>query len=224
MMVNSGWFTLWNGSFCKSVFSLPGLFIGLLVLTGCSTSQNASIALAPAPPDYPFTLSSDKARDGHASLGMIMPGQIEPGAGEVHRALIPSGIAALYPDVASGDGLSQDVSGGLGVTSAKSNGRCTIRDRFDNKSLLAYQWGRNRVGLNVRGVHVGDAQIQQVKIEYRLRLAAEKTRREKCLYDRSWQGLMGSGYNEFFLRENDTVWEDLREMRRDLENRLDDAF
>ena len=36
--------------------------------------------------------------------------------------------------------------------------------------------------------------------------------------------MIGSGYNELFVRDKDTVWQQLRAMRKDAERFIDDRF
>jgi len=87
---------------------------------------------------------------------------------------------------------------------------CSLRHRFDRKALIAYEWGDNRLGLDMDGVNMAGADIKAAMVTYRFRFSpdrkvAYKTKREKCRYHSKWQGLIGSGYNEFFVREDDTV-------------------
>lgn len=137
-------------------------------------------------------------------------------AGEA-AALLPFSLAA--PEDKTGNR-----AGSAALSSSEPEKKCRINDRFDRKALVAYHWDRNRLALDVDGINLGGSGNKGVRLEYRLRLQPGKTRKEKCLYESNWQGLIGSGYHELFVRENDTVWQELRRMRRDVMHRLDDNF
>lgn len=93
---------------------------------------------------------------------------------------------------------------------------CSVRDRFDRKSTIAYNFegGKSRLGLHldIDGPSLsnpGQLELEAVTVNYRYRFQALAGKREKCLYKSGWQGLLGSGYNEFFRRESNTVYEHL---------------
>ena len=98
---------------------------------------------------------------------------------------------------------------------------CGFKDRFDRKAILAYEWERSRLALDVDGLSFGGSDDQAIKIQYTLRLQPEKSKEQRCRFNSPWQGLIGSGYNELFVREQDTVYEELREMRAKLKNYID---
>jgi|GEM_PF-1827532 len=108
--------------------------------------------------------------------------------------------------------------------SAAEGVNCNIKDRFDRKAVLAYEWGRHtrsRLGLDVDGVGFG-SDFEGVKLQYTLRLQSEKPRKMACRYKSEWQGMIGSGYNEMFLRpEHEGAKADFRELRHDVEDRWD---
>lgn len=100
--------------------------------------------------------------------------------------------------------------------SDSAQGHCRLKDRFDRKELIAYNFsdGKTRVGLkmDMDGFSLSDAgnfDVEEIKLNFRYRFQPIKKRKEKCLYESSWQGLFGSGYNEFYLREEQTVYEEL---------------
>lgn len=206
-------FTRTNRSFFTRQFlPLPVLLYGLLVFTGCSTSNNSQ-TLAPPPPDYVLLQSEKMANSKDLSVRQIS--MIEPAAGEVYQ-ILPSHVSMLYPAYGP-DGVRVVGSEKAALAREASNPNCRVKDRFDRKSVIAYQWGRNRVGLHVKGLNMDGADIEQMKLEYKLQLHPEKNRKQKCLYDSSWQGLLGSSYNELFVREDETVWQELRDLRKDVE-------
>lgn len=105
---------------------------------------------------------------------------------------------------------------GLGADSIPSG--CSIKDRFDRTETIAYQWGQNRLGFTY---DTSGTDFQGAFLRYRLKFQPHKTSKERCKYPAAWQGLVGSAYNEFYLRENNTVWQDLKVLRLDAESRLD---
>jgi len=106
----------------------------------------------------------------------------------------------------------------------KSNKKCRIKDRFDRKAILAYEWGYKRIALDVDGVNLKGNSRKGIKLEYKMNLQRKKKKIQKCRYKSKWQGLIGSGYHEMFVRENDTVWGELRSIKSKVTNYMDNAF
>ncbi|MDH5721961.1 MAG: hypothetical protein OEY94_01395 [Alphaproteobacteria bacterium] len=105
--------------------------------------------------------------------------------------------------------------------------KCNLNHRFDNDALIAYNWDRSRIALDIDGVGLdwdGFTDFEQVRLEYRLKFSPEKTNKEKCLYPSKWQGLIGSGYNELVIRKEDTAWGELREISKDLRKKVNSHF
>jgi hypothetical protein len=103
---------------------------------------------------------------------------------------------------------------------------CSVKDRFDRKYAIAYQWGmggQNKIGLDVDGVGIG-GDIEGARLEYVLRLQADVPRKERCRNKSNWQGIVPTGYHELFVRETDTVWGELRKLTDDVDSRLDTLF
>lgn len=98
---------------------------------------------------------------------------------------------------------------------------CHIKDRFDRKAVLAYQWGRNRIGLDIDGIGYDSMDLEEIKMTYRLRLQNHKRKKEKCRYNSSWQGMIGSSINEFYKREDDTVMQRFDALKKAVKNRMD---
>ena len=108
---------------------------------------------------------------------------------------------------------------------------CRLKDRFDRGELIAYNFadGQSRVGLKVssKGFKLKDAgnfEIQKVGLRFRYRFQDIKKKRERCLYESAWQGLMGSGYNELYRRENDTVYQELDQEFDDIAEKMGKLF
>lgn len=118
----------------------------------------------------------------------------------------------------------------LALEDDRPPGHCSLRDRFDRKEVIAYNFsdGQSRLGLKlgVDGFSLSDPgfKFEEIKVNFRYRLQPVKNKREKCLYASPWQGLVGSGYNELVLREEHTVYEALDDEIDDAYDRLDKLF
>lgn len=93
---------------------------------------------------------------------------------------------------------------------------CSFRDRFDNDSALAYNFDdrQSRLSLHVDmgDVGFGGIEVDQVMFKYRFRLQkAPERAKDACRYPSQFQGLVATGYNEFFQRKRDTVWDEFRD-------------
>ncbi len=95
----------------------------------------------------------------------------------------------------------------------KGGGKCRIKDRFDRKMLLAYEFDddQSRLGFDVDGVGFDNMNIEQVRFEFNYKFSPGKTKKQKCRYRSSFQGIAGSAYNELFIRDKDTIWTELDE-------------
>ena len=147
----------------------------------------------------------------------VFPTVIESASVRAPVELAKIETAAGYADVPMRDPVALS----LERQSVKKD--CSVKDRFDRKYILAYQWGQtgeNQLGLDVDGIGFDGGEVEGIKLEYKMRLQPIKNKKEKCRYESGWQGMLGSGYNEFFLREHDTVWMHLEEFEDDLH----DAF
>lgn len=102
-------------------------------------------------------------------------------------------------------------------------GECSVRDRFDRDALLAYEWKRNRLAMDVEGVNFNGGNAG-VMLTYTVRLSPEKTKDQKCRYQSKWQGLIGSGYNELMVREDDTLRDHFGRVRREFVEHLNNSF
>lgn len=89
---------------------------------------------------------------------------------------------------------------------------CSLRDRFDNDSALAYSFSdQSRLSLHLDAdVGFGGIEVDQVMVKYRFKFDKDiPHKREACLYPSQLQGLIPSTFNEFFMRERDTVWDEI---------------
>lgn len=90
---------------------------------------------------------------------------------------------------------------------------CSMGDRFDRDMTLAYDFedGQTRLGLDVDGLSIDSMEVSQVTIEFRYRFEPVKARKERCRYASPVQGLVGSVYNELFVRDRQTIWSELED-------------
>lgn len=184
-------------------FLRHGLFLcALLIFSACSSSGSFNTAkLAPLPPggqagNYEIASAADAAR-------------IMPAAG---RSVSDNQWATARHE--------------RPVLAAKGGGsvNCAFKERFDRDALFAYEFGTNerkRLALDVDGINLDNTQIKGVKVSFTYRLQADKPKAQRCRYSSGYQGLIGSGYNEFYIRDSGhTVWKEIDDVRGEIEDRL----
>lgn len=127
---------------------------------------------------------------------------------------------------ASEDGLTQEVVDikDAPKTAVAEEKKCSLKDRFDRKAVLAYEWDRSRLAMDLDGVNMDMDGNMGIKVEYRLRFQKWKKKKERCRYNSKWQGLVGSGYNEMFRRKDDTMWGKIKKMRKQATEFVDEVF
>lgn len=180
--------------------------IGALCLSGCSTGAD-HVPLAPAPP-----LQMQYGAGG--GYGLSSHDYLEQQEYNDRAAYQTVKVQAPVRDYASA---------GVKAETAKSKG-CRPQDRFDRKHLVTYQWGekdRSAIGLDVDGIGMDSMTVEAVKLEYRFRLQPIKKKVERCRYKSAWQGMVATSYYELFVREEDTIWRDLKKLQDDVGNRFD---
>ncbi len=182
-----------------------------LAMAGCSYSSESRFSLAPQPPV--FDPAAVHAVSPEPPRLMAFTGQAIPFPS--HIKLSDAGMPMQDP---------VPVREGRALATSPNEKKCSIKDRFDRSALIAYQWDQNRVGLRVKGINMEDRGISEIKLEYKLKLQPEKTRKEKCRYEASWQGVVGSSYNEMFLRKENTVWGQIDDIGDDVEDALSKLF
>ncbi len=97
-------------------------------------------------------------------------------------------------------------------TSLTLKSKCNIKDRFDRKSVLAYEWGRSKLSLDLDGINLKNSSTKAILIQYKLRIQPEKTEKQRCRFPSNWQGLIGSSYNELFIRKDQKIWDEITNM------------
>ncbi len=107
-------------------------------------------------------------------------------------------------------GLSEDQSKALG---------CSIGDRFDRGATLAYNFddhqSRIALHLSMNGPSFSEptqVEFNSVMVRFTHKFSKPpESKRDKCRFQSNFQGLIGSAYNEFFIRNNYTVWKEIRQ-------------
>ena len=187
------------------------VIISILTLPGCLASDT-SAPLAPKPPEISITTMEDPVFVPHYFSD---PALVDP---------LTVGVGAEVHDTGFEERL-EPVSGAPAEAKiALAEDKCRVQDRFDRKAVLAYEWGYQRIGLDVDGIGFGGSDDAGVKLEYKMNLQRKKNEYQKCRYNSKWQGLIGSGYNELFLREDGAMWKDLRDMRKDVSDYIDNTL
>ncbi len=166
-----------------------------------------------------------------AALGVIFTLAACSSSGDLHQArlnqkdtgtiIVRNGVygeqrPSVLNEITPAAGRRSSYNKELSYKNDSPPGHCRLKDRFDRKELVAYNFsdGQSRVGLRLAmdGFSLSDAgsfDVRSAGLNFRYRFQAIKKRKEKCLYKSSWQGFLGSGYNEFFVREEQTVLETL---------------
>jgi hypothetical protein len=99
------------------------------------------------------------------------------------------------------------------VPEARLPANCSLSDRFDRDGALAYNFNdrQTRLSLHVDGdAGFGGFEVEKVMLKFRYKFQKPAhSRKDACRYPSGFQGLVGSGYNEFFRRRNNTVWDEI---------------
>lgn len=209
-LVNIKCFTVTRFNTELKYLKITALVFAGLTLSGCITSET-SAPLAPQPPEIRHSLTQPQkttSQNYAAREDVALPKILSMIAAEP----LSSDIVGLPPETQN---IPKDIS------QSYDSAKCRINDRFDNKALLAYEWDRNRVAMNVGGSDVsGSGMI----LSYKIRLQPEKTSKQKCRYNSQWQGIVGSGYNELVLRKDQTVWSEMKSIKKHAVRHLESSF
>lgn len=198
----------------REFFNKLILCTSLLALSGCLTTGKSK-PLAPSPPSVTSrSLSaqqSDIAYQPHYFSAPLQVALLQVETSPIIDKGVDADIVQLLPLKGARDAVS-------------SLDKCRMKDRFDRKAVLAYEWGRSRLALDVGGVNLNGGSDKDFRLEYKIKLQPEKTRKQRCRYSSSWQGLIGSGYNELFLRQENTVWGEVKEVKTAVTQYIDRIF
>lgn len=175
-------------------------------LTGCVTSKASAPLVAP-PPVVSYS--------NYEGRGVVSPATYFAEQPQVYDLAVDSGYeGAPALQAVALQGLDAPGAAVPRFEESKPVKTCSLGDRFDRGEVIAYEWDRSRLGVDVDGLNMGGGAVDAVKLEYTLRLQHERSSEQACRYPSPWQGIAGSAYNELFLRQEDTVWQELRAMRR----------
>ena len=191
------------------------LLYSLLSLSGCSTSVK-SASLAPSPPDVSRVLFS---QDNYVSY---QPHFFAPPRVGVEIAIAKDTRSFENSELTINDTNALAVNGDTPVQASLKG--CRFKDRFDRKAILAYEWNRSRLSLDVKGINFDSGGDKGFRVEYKIRFQPEKTKKQRCRYSSSWQGLFGSSYNEFIVREDNAAWGEIITMKEELMQYINRSF
>jgi hypothetical protein len=171
-----------------------------LALSGCMGSGSRYSDVPP--PDYWYNGSST---DSHEHVAMS----------DQYSAATPT----------HDEGGRSYTYGAPSFTPADYDG-CKITDRFDNRSTIAYNFDdRHQLAFNMAiNDDGGSMGVSRAVVVFHYKFDAPKpsrsdARRAKCRYDSHWQGLVGSTYNELFLRDHNSVWTQMKDNGLDFWNK-----
>lgn len=189
-------------------------FIAVLIpalATGCLTDG--------APERLKLAYTPNYANEGF----QIARAPIDDESGFGPRTFTAEDVTRIEPAAGSGfiqdDTYQQETSQSrTALDGDKIPAGCGLKDRFDRSETIAYQWGQNRLGFTY---DTDGTDFKGGFLRYRLKFQPLQTSKERCQYKSAWQGLVGSSYNELFLRKNNTVWDGVKVLRLDAESRLD---
>ncbi len=172
----------------NSLFNLI-LCFGILTLPGCVTTEEIA-PLAPSPPAIDSSFFATQNQTLYQ----------------------PYYFAA--PTESSGNKIieSTPIKAALNAPVSPPN-ECRFKDKFDRKSVLAYEWGRNKLSLDIDGINLKQSSNKAIRFEYKIRLQPEKTKKQKCRFLSNWQGLIGSGYNEVFIRKDGSIEREINKLK-----------
>ncbi|MCB1681237.1 MAG: hypothetical protein KDI61_02645 [Alphaproteobacteria bacterium] len=191
----------------KSILNAGPFYIIFFLgpLCACATTET-SAPLAPYPPEVRY--EEPDGRNPSLLAAVFFAEQPQPYDFSADPSF-GTGPAVVAAQLQAAPAVSSEA---LAFDREQASKGCSLRDRFDRGEALAYEWDRNRLGVDLKGV--GGSGMDGVKLQYTLRLQHAKSSQQACRYASPWQGIAGSVYNEFFLRQDDTVWDELRIMRK----------
>ncbi len=173
----------------KYTYLVTLCFTAVVLMTGCSTNEISSNTSINAyslvtPPEHQLTSKNYLAEN----IGVSRADKTHPDAETPGYS-----TRVFYSSKESGGG----------------DDKCSIKDRFDRKGVLAYYSADRTKRLSF---HTGSFDEAMFRYSFKLSKKLDRKDRKKinCLYNSRVQGILGSVYNEFNLREGD--------------NALDEAF
>ncbi|HOO51040.1 MAG TPA: hypothetical protein PLK94_07120 [Alphaproteobacteria bacterium] len=124
----------------------------------------------------------------------------------------------FYPENSELNKKKNIIKLGLSKNESKALG-CDIGDRFDSGAALAYnftnQKSRLSLHLSVDGPSFSDPgnfEFNSVLVRFTHKFQKpSKGEANNCLFPSQFQGLLGSTYNEIFIRDNYTILDELKD-------------
>ncbi len=185
--------------------------VTLLLLTGCAGLSGCTIG---GNTSSPYWIS------GHQN-SLALRNMDTTGSDEVQQG---RPIEEFYPEtISERKKASKMIRLGMGRDEALALG-CGMGDRFDNSAALAYNFddrqSRLSLHMSVDGPSISNpANLEMNSVLLRFTYKLQKPSRSeeaRCLYPSHVQGLIGSTYNEFFVRTNYTILDELKDRGLDL--------
>ncbi len=206
----------------KYRFNLLFLSIYLIILSGCITTEKTNyLALAPLPPEMDVSLQKIK-KQPQKYFAPIKETKI-PHLLNTKNKKTKNNIISIAKTATTyfGDintAKINTIENSFDKTKKGKKINCSIKDRFDRKSILAYEWGRNKISIDIDGINLKNSGNKAILFEYKLHIHPEKTKKELCRSSSKWQGIIGSSYNELFIRKDDTIWMQLNNIIKNISN------
>lgn len=182
-----------------------GLLCAVLILPGCLASKK-SVPLAITPPAFQETALETIHQVPETSHFFVEPSD-----------------TSLLSDAIADDNL-QEHPAALDADKTSNKQKCHVKDRFDRDAMVAYEWNRSRLSLDVDGLNVSGGGNMGMYLQYKVVLQPGKNKKQACRYGSQWQGLVGSSYNEFVRRKDDTVWDEIKAFRGEASVFLENLF
>lgn len=124
----------------------------------------------------------------------------------------------FYPENSDINKKKTVIKLGLSKNESKALG-CDIGDRFDNGAALAYNFANQKsrlsLHLSVDGPsfsNPGNLEFNSVLVRFTHKFQKpSKSEANNCLFPSKVQGILGSAFNEVFIRDNYTILDELKD-------------
>jgi hypothetical protein len=100
------------------------------------------------------------------------------------------------------------------TTGGENLAGCSLRDRFDRSAALAYHFKDNQ---NVLGLKLGISgpAVNRAMFRFTHHFQDKKVKKAHCRKQGPWQGLIPTGVHELAVRDQQTIWQALRDRTAD---------
>ena len=175
------------------------LIVPVMLLTACLGSGGRyNSASAPPPSFTPTNYQSTGVDAGSIMQAQTLPIETRQAMTDAQKAAFSSGTGA-----------------GAGGVKEEYSSNCSMGDRFDRKETLAYNFSDNQTRLGLKVSTSGATAFKGFKLQLTYKFDKPGHTSKKCKFSSPYQGLVGSAYNELFLRQKDTIWNDLSDRGAD---------